>query len=100
MAVVALVQVLSRQPYSSGVMDETSLSSLANVLSVVFWVLATLTRVRQDLKVDLLSLSLIAEDVFKLFLCHFYVFGCFACMHSCGQCVCNVHGSQKRELEL
>lgn len=72
MAVVALDQVLSRQPYSSGIMDGTSLSSLSDVLSVVFWVLTFLTGVRQDLKVDLISLSLIVEDVFKLFLLHFF----------------------------
>lgn len=72
MAMVALDQVLSRQPYSSGIMDGTSLSSLSDVLSVVFWVLTFLTGVRQDLKVDLISLSLIVEDVFKLFLLHFF----------------------------
>lgn len=72
MAVVALDQVLSRQPYSSGIMDGASLSSLSDVLSVVFWVLTFLTGVRQDLKVDLISLSLIVEDVFKLFLLHFF----------------------------
>lgn len=72
MAVVALDQVLSKQPYSSGLMNETSLSSLSDVLSVVFLVLAFLTRVRQDLKVDLISLSLIVDNVFKLFLLHFF----------------------------
>lgn len=72
MAVVALDQVLSKQPYSSGIVDETSLSSLSDVLSVVFLVLAFLTRVRQDLKVDLISLSLIVDNVFKLFLLHFF----------------------------
>lgn len=72
MAVVALDQVLSKQPYSSGLMDETSLSSLSDVLSVVFLVLAFLTGVRQDLKVDLISLSLIVDNVFKLFLLHFF----------------------------
>lgn len=74
MAVVALDQVLSKQPYSSGIVDETSLSSLSDVLSVVFLVLAFLTRVRQDLKVDLISLSLIVDNVFKLFLLHFFFF--------------------------
>lgn len=72
MAVVALDQVFSRQPYSSGIMDGTSLSSLSDVLSVVFWVLTFLTGVRQDLKVNLISLSLIVENVFKLFLLHFF----------------------------
>lgn len=72
MAVVALDQVLSKQSYSSGIVDETSLSSLSDVLSVVFLVLAFLTRVRQDLKVDLISLSLIVDNVFKLFLLHFF----------------------------
>lgn len=72
MAVVALDQVLSKQPYSSGLTDETSLSSLSDVLSVVFLVLAFLTGVRQDLKVDLISLSLIVDNVFKLFLLHFF----------------------------
>lgn len=72
MAVVALDQVLSKQPYSSSLMNETSLSSLSDVLSVVFLVLAFLTGVRQDLKVDLISLSLIVDNVFKLFLLHFF----------------------------
>lgn len=91
MAVVALDQVLSKQPYSSGIVDETSLSSLSDVLSVVFLVLAFLTRVRQDLKVDLISLSLIVDNVFKLFLLHFFLMykGVLpACISVGSMCVC------------
>lgn len=92
MAVVALDQVLSKQPYSSGLMDETSLSSLSDVLSVVFLVLAFLTGVRQDLKVDLISLSLIVDNVFKLFLLHFFFLmykGVLpACISVGSMCVC------------